>query len=116
LPPSVLFWGRRVYWAAAMLVIMALRQGRDQGYTIERLKVLFGVTRPTLRRWMRYFRETFPCSPFWKWLSGRLSPPVPVEQLPRGLLERFIRICGEPERGLTSCLRAILLGPFGRNA
>jgi hypothetical protein len=60
LPPSVLFWGRRVYWAAVFLVVVALRQGRTRGYTVERLKALFGVTRPTLARWMRYFQQVFP--------------------------------------------------------
>jgi len=63
--------GRVVYRSAAVLVITALRQGRNQGYTVERLKAFFGVTRPTLQRWRRYFREVFPCSHSWKSLSGR---------------------------------------------
>ena len=33
------------------MMITALRQGRDRGYTFEKLKVLFGVTRQTLTRW-----------------------------------------------------------------
>jgi hypothetical protein len=37
LPPSVLFLDRRVYFAPVMLVITALRQGRDRGYTVEKL-------------------------------------------------------------------------------
>jgi hypothetical protein len=93
-----------------VLVITALRQGRNQGYTIERLTSLFGVTRPTLQRWRKYFREVFPCSHSWKSLSGRIMPPVEVEQLPGSILERFIQIRGTPEGGLTFCLRALLLG------
>jgi hypothetical protein len=107
LPPSVLFWGRRVYWAAVFLVVVALRQGRTRGYTVERLKALFGVSRPTLARWMRYFREVFPHSQPWRRLSGRVLPPVSEEQLPVGLLARFVQARGDPHEGLISCLRAL---------
>jgi len=99
-----------------VLIITALRQGRNQGYTIERLKTFFGVTRPTLQRWTRYFREVSPCSHSWKSLSGRIMPPVEVVHLPGSILERFIQIRGEPELGLTSCLRALLLGPTGHDS
>ncbi len=110
LPPSVLFWGRRVYWASVILVITALRQGRDRGYTIEKLKALCGATRSTLLRWMQYFRQLFPQSKAWKRLSGRLMPPVPDEDLPGGLLERFIKTSGGTEQGVTSCLKSLLVG------
>ena len=107
LPPSVLFWGRRVYWSSVLLVVTALRQGRDRGYTVERLKALFGVTRPTLTRWLSYFRQIFPCSQLWRRLSGRLMPPV-TEPLPRGLIERFVQARGDPELGLTACLQSLV--------
>lgn len=89
------------------LVVVALRQGRTQGYTVERLKALFGVTHPTLSRWMRYFRQVFPHSPAWRRLSGRVLPPVPEEHLPAGLLVRFVQARGDPDGGLISCLRAL---------
>ena len=108
LPPSVLFLGRRVYWAPVLLVVTALRQGRDRGYTIEKLKALFGVTRPTLTRWLSYFRQIFPCSQSWRRLSGRLMPPVNERELPRGLIERFVQTRGDPELGLTACLQALV--------
>jgi len=107
LPPSVLFWGRRVYWASVLLVVTALRQGRKRGYTVERLKTLFGVTRPTLTRWLSYFREVFPNSLTWRHLSGRLMPPVAGHDLPRGLIERFVQSRGDPELGLIACLEAL---------
>jgi hypothetical protein len=94
-----------------MLVVTALRQGRDQGYTVERLKGLFGVTRPTLTRWLNYFRKLFPCSQAWLQMSGRLMPPVAEHELPRGLIDRFVQTRGDPELGLSACLQAIFLGP-----
>jgi hypothetical protein len=108
LPPSVLFWGRRVYWAAVLLVVTALRQGRDRGYTAEKIEALFGVTRPTLTRWLCYFRQIFPCSQSWLRLSGRLMPPVAEQSLPRDLLERFVQTRGDPEGGLTACLQSLV--------
>ena len=91
-----------------LLVITALRQGRERGYTVEKLNALFGVTRPTLTRWLYYFRQIFPCSQSWRRLSGRLMPPVAEDQLPAGLIERFVRARGDPERGLTACLQSLV--------
>jgi hypothetical protein len=94
-----------------MLVVTALRQGRDRGYTVEKLKALFGVTRSTLTRWLSYFRQIFPYSRPWRRLSGRLMPPVVEDQLPGGLIERFVQTRGDPELSLTACLQALFLGP-----
>ena len=94
-----------------MLVVTALRQGRDQGYTVEKLRALFGVTRPTLTRWLGYFRKLFPYSQNWRRLSGRLMPPVVEDQLPGCLIERFVQTRGDPELGLTACLQSLFLGP-----
>jgi hypothetical protein len=103
-----LFWGRRVYWASVLLVVTALRQGRDHGYTAEKLRALFGVTRSTLTRWFCYFRQIFPCSQSWQRLSGRLMPPVTEHELPSGLIERFVQTRGDPELGLTACLQSLV--------
>jgi hypothetical protein len=108
LPPSVLFWGRRVYWWSVLLLVTALRQGRNRGYTVEKIKALFGVTRPTLTRWLCYFQQIFPYSQSWRRLSGRLMPSVIEDQLPRSLIERFVQTRGDPERGLTACLQSLV--------
>jgi hypothetical protein len=104
LPPSVLFWGRRVYWAAVVLVLTALRDGRGDGITVARLQARFGVTRLTLGRWRRYFRDAFPQTPRWRTLVGRLWPPVPRDGLVAELLGRFVRARGDPAAGLVACL------------
>jgi len=110
LPPSVLFWGRRVYWGAVVLVVTALRQGRTEGYTVERLRALFGVTRPTLSRWLGYFRQVVPQTRAWRQLEGVLMPPVGADTLPAGVVERFVRARGDPEAGIVGCLKALRLG------
>ena len=112
LPPSTLFWDRRVYWGAVVLVVTALRQGRVVGITAQRLQALFGVTRPTLTRWLHYFRELFPHTPTWRGLVGRLGPPGRAAGLVGDLLARFVRARGDPEQGLIACL--VALGGGGR--
>jgi hypothetical protein len=106
----VLFWGRRVYWGAVLLVITALRQGRVEGVTAHRVQTLFGVTRPTLARWLRYFRECFPSTPIWRRLVGRLGPPGRPAELIGELLHRFVRARGDPAQGLVACLVALCGG------
>lgn len=106
LPPSVLFWGRRVYWAGTLLVVTALRQGRTEGFTLRRVQALFGVTRPTLHRWLRYFREVFPQTRAWRAISGRLWPPVRSGAL-GDLVDRFVQARDGPETGLVACLAAL---------
>ena len=108
----MLFWGRRVYWGAVVLVVTALRQGRVVGITAQRVQALFGVTRPTLTRWLRYFRELFPHTPTWRSLVGRLGPPGRPAELIGDLLARFVRVRGDPEQGLVACL--VALGGGGR--
>ena len=105
LPPSVLFWGRRVYWGVVVLVVTALRQGRVAGVTVQRLETLFGVTRLTLRRWCTYFRDCFPQTPAWQRLRGRLAVPVRPGVI-GDLLTAFLRVRGDPEPGLVACLAA----------
>lgn len=111
LPPSLRFWGRRVYWAPVFFLVTALRQGRNPDATLEKLKAFCGVWRSTIKRWQRYFRELFPRSATWRCFSGRLIPPVAVDDLPRALLARFYRACGRPEAAVVACLQVFALGP-----
>lgn len=111
LPPSVRFWERRVYWAPVMLLVSALRQGRHPDATMERLKGLCGAWRTTVHRWLRYFRDLFPHSTYYRRLSGHLMPPIGSDALPKALLDRFFQNFAEPEASLVNCLRTLALGP-----
>jgi hypothetical protein len=106
LPPSVLFWERRVYWGVVILVLVALREGRTKGATAARLQQLFGVSRFTLTRWLRYFHQIFPSTNTWRLLSARLCPAVRPGSISE-LIHRFIQIRGDPQDGLLSCLSAL---------
>lgn len=98
-----------MYWGGVILVLTALREGRIKGCTAARLAQLFGVTRPTLRRWLRYFHEIFPTTAAWRLLCGRLWPPVQPGAIGE-LIGRFVQARGDPQDGLVTCLMALRTG------
>jgi len=59
LPKSVLFDGRHVYLRAIILVVVALREQRESGFTMSRLASEFGVDAKTVKRWQAEYRERF---------------------------------------------------------
>ena len=94
-PASVRFLGRRVFVGAVVVLASALRHGLTPG-RVRRLREALGVSRRTLERWRRWWRETFAESPWWRGMRGRFSPPVPVGALPRELLVRLGGIAMTP--------------------
>lgn len=104
MPQSCRFWERKVYWSAVILVVLALRQNREKSKSVRKLTLLFGVSRPTIIRWMQYFREEFPSSNRWKCLRGRIDISVKNDLLPLSLLQYFLIRTESEEQGLTRCL------------
>lgn len=103
----MLFLGRRVYWGGVVVLVTALRQQRDTGYSARKIMDLFGIYPSTLRRWMAFFRSTFPHTSAWQRLRGLLIPPVPAETIPFGVLERLGLTRDGPETALVRCLRLL---------
>ena len=63
-PPSVRFFGRRFYVGAVFLLVSALAlAGGVRPQTIARR---CGVPTSTLKRWRRWWRETFPLTREWR--------------------------------------------------
>jgi hypothetical protein len=109
-PPSVRFLGRRVYVGAAIVGITALRAGarRDEARA---LRAGLGVSRRTLARWRRWWRDGFAASAFWRTARGQLRTPVPAHGLPGALLRRFT---GDLQSQLIATLR--FLAPITTSA
>lgn len=82
--PSVRFLGRRVYLAVVLMLFSP--PGGSQG---QELCELLRIPAGTLKRWRSWWREDFPCTPFWRSVRERFMPPVVTERLPQSLLERF---------------------------
>lgn len=88
-PRSVRFLGRRVYWAALVLLATALAHGFSER-RLAQLKALLGVPARTLRRWRVWWLEQFIVTPLWIAERGRFVPPPDLGLLPASLLERFV--------------------------
>ena len=104
LPPSCLFLGRKVYWGAIVLVVVAMRQRRPRSASAGKLKALFDVSWETVKRWMVFFTETFPRTAMWKKLRGMVPAGVRNDDLPAGLIELFVTSSGDERAGLVRCL------------
>jgi hypothetical protein len=89
-PPSVRFLGPKVYLAAVMIVISAMRQGPTPR-RVRELSKRFGADRRTIARWQVFWRQHFPQTPFWKVAHARLSPVVKIVTLPYSLVDAFLQ-------------------------
>jgi len=116
LPPSCLFLGRKVYWGAVVLVVVALRQRRRQSFSAARLRALFGVSWETVGRWMGFFAEVFPFSNRWQRVRGLVPSEVRDEEVPAALLEAFVEARGEERDGVIGCLELLARGKAGEHA
>jgi hypothetical protein len=100
-PPSVRFFGRRVYLAPVFVVISAMH-GLLTAQRLRRIAELVGADRRTVVRWRRWWRELFPTTSFWRAMAARFVPAVALAELAGSLLERF---CGSPLEQLVAVLR-----------
>jgi hypothetical protein len=103
---SLRFLGPKVYAAAILVLVSALRYGATPA-TRQRLQALLGASRRTVTRWHRWWCETFVSTAFWQSARASFATPVPTAALPTSLLERF---SGDPATQLMSVLR--FLGPL----
>lgn len=105
-PASFRFLGRKVYFAALVVLISAMQHGATAA-RVQRLSKLVGVSRRTVARWREWWLSVFATSPFWQVASAALMPPVDNDRLPASLLERF---AGSTSERLIGVLR--FLGPI----
>jgi hypothetical protein len=89
-PPSVRFLGRKVYLAVVVILVAAMRHGPTPR-RVRELSAHFGADRRTIARWLVFWRELFPDTPFWKVARARLAPDLDTTHLPRALLDAFLR-------------------------
>ena len=109
-PPSVVFFGRRLYHGALVLLASALAHGASER-RLDRLHGRFGIDRRTLLRWREWWEESFPASDFFTAEAGRFAPPLSRGRLPRTLLLRF---AGEAGDRLLSAL--LFLSPLSTSS
>ncbi len=105
-PASVRFLGRKVYIGASVVLVSAMRHGATPA-RMRKLREHIGVSRRTVERWRRWWREAFAESAFWRAAAAAFMPPAEPGRLPLSLLERF---AGDDEARLVALLR--FLGPI----
>ena len=88
-PPSVRFLGRKVYLAAVVVLVAAMRHGPSPR-RVRELTELFGADRRTIARWCTFWREHFPQTTFWKVAQGRFPQGLEMAGFPRSLFDAFI--------------------------
>src|SRR5271156_655547 len=102
-PPSVRFLGRKVYLAAIVIVISAMRQGPSPR-RVRELSARFGADESTIARWQTFWREHFPQTPFWKVARAGFITLGKTISLPYSLVDAFLRR-HPPCKGWTLLLR-----------
>jgi len=89
-PPSVRFLGLKVYLGLVVLLVTTLRQGPTPRAARE-LSQRFGADRRTSARWQVFWCEQFPETDFGKAQRARLTPVVEIVELPRSIVDAFLR-------------------------
>ena len=89
-PPSVRFLGRKVYLAAIVILISAMRQGPSPR-RVREISTRFGVDESTITRWQTFWREHFPQTPFWKVARASFLAVGEIVSLPYSLVDAFLR-------------------------
>jgi hypothetical protein len=84
----VRYLGRRVYLAAVVVLVSAMRYGLSATRE-QRLAQWLSVPRRTLERWRVWWLDQFVQTSFWKGERARFIPPVNSGVLPWSLLPRF---------------------------
>lgn len=86
-PCSVRFLGRKVFFAVVLLLVPILRDGMTAA-RFRRLESELPVSRRTVLRWRRFWRDQFPTT--WSWLALRGAvPDLPRASAPGSLLDAF---------------------------
>ena len=92
-PPSVRFLGRRVYAGVVVVLVSAMMHGLSRS-RVKRLRLeLKGIDERTLRRWRKWWLETFVEGPFWKTARARFMPRLVEKTMPLCLVEAFGGLC-----------------------
>jgi len=87
-PPSVLFLGRRVFFGVVVVLVPILREGLTPR-RFRRLEKRLALSRRTVRRWQRWWRETLPSTRLWRGARAELALGVSEASLPGSLLLAF---------------------------
>lgn len=87
-PPSVRFFGRRIYPGFVIVLVSAMTHGLKPA-RIRMIQERLGIDRRTLERWRQWWLRSFVHGAFWKAARAQFMPPLHQQMLPWSLVERF---------------------------
>lgn len=108
-PASLRFLDRKVYFAVIVLLVPVLREGLTPE-RMRRLRERFQVSERTVRRWVRFWRETFVASRTWQAARRWFATPVKAEAMPASLVEAFSHISDLHEQ-MTAVMKMVTTLP-----
>ena len=88
-PPSVRFLGRKVYLAAIVILVSAMRQGPTPR-RVRELSQRCGADESTIARWQTFWRQHVPQTPFWKVARATFVTLGQIVSLPYSLVDAFL--------------------------
>ena len=108
-PPSLRFLDRKVFFSVIVLLVPVLRDGPTP-VRMRRLCERFQVSERTVRRWIRFWRETFATSRTWQAARRLFATPVRTEAMPGSLVAAFSHISDLHER-IAAVLKVVTMLP-----
>jgi hypothetical protein len=108
-PRSLRFLDRKVFFAAIVLLVPVMREGVTPR-RMRRLRERFQVSERTVRRWIRFWRETFASSRTWQGARRLFARPVRTEAMPASLVEAFAHI-GDVDERVMAVLKVVTALP-----
>jgi hypothetical protein len=89
-PESLRFLRGMAYTSIVIVLLSAIYQG-PSGRRIAVLQQNLSVSRQTIHRWIRWWKDIFVESRFWRGARGRFMPVLDETNLAESLVEQFIQ-------------------------
>lgn len=96
-PRSLRFLDRKVFFTVIVLLVPVLRDGPTPA-RMRRLCERFQVSERTVRRWVRFWRETFTSSRTWQAARRFFANPVRTDAMPASLVDAFSHMSNMRDR------------------
>jgi hypothetical protein len=108
IPPSCRFLDRKVYWHAAILIIMS--EFQNTKVCVFKLAKKFNISRNTIARWIKFYQNIFPSSRKWQKIRGMVAAFITNDELPSNLVNHFLNLKSSAQDALISCLKFLSKG------
>ena len=89
-------------------VVIVLLSALSHGLSGERMAALAAqlkVSRQTVERWIKWWRDVVGTSPFWRVRRGEFMPAMAEDNLPRSLLDHYVGKIDDARDAVEALLR-----------